>query len=196
MFETAIEFQVNDSILAQKKKICYKDILAVVAEMLKQQKFQIKDISLVWLSFSQKAAEVIRYRSPRTDGFHAGYFLDLEPWGGDVVFGFYQPFSGKVYVVKSECLDNVKAVSGNLQFVLSYHKTQTSRDCFDVKRLSRCFSISQEMLSSNQVLTACEDREILKTVLSTHSSLAEDAFYEKELFHDMKHNSPMFFNKF
>ena len=199
MFKTATEIQVNDSILAQKKKICYKDVLAVVTETLRERKFYIQNVSLVWLRFSQEVEPFVHCRSPRTDGFHAGYFLDLRPYEGNVIFGFYQPFSGKVYIIESKCLCDAEAVVGNLQFPLAFRKTQTRRtsnEYFDVKRLSRCFKVGRKCFSFNYVLTACEDREVVKTVVSTPSSLAEDAFYEEEILTEIQRNSPMFFNKF
>ncbi len=199
MFKTVLEIQVNDSILAQKKKIYYQDILAVVAKTLKQQKFYIQDGSLVWLKFSREVDRLVHCRSPRTSGSHAGYFLDLCPYKGNVVFGFYQPFSGKVYVIDSKELEDAEAVEGNLQFNLDFRKMQTNRmfgEYFDIKRLSRCFEVCKKCFSSEYVLTACEDREVVKTVVSTSSSSAEDAFYEKEVSSNIKRYSPMFFNKF
>lgn len=114
MFNTICEIQVNDSILAQKEKICYGDVLAAVEEPLRQQRFHIKDGALIWLKFSQEAERFIHCQSPRDDGFHAGYFFDLQPYEENVVFGFYQPLSKRVYVIESKYLYDAEAIVGNV----------------------------------------------------------------------------------
>lgn len=186
-------FPVNDSSLKQLKKICYKDILSMFTEIFKNEQIQFVCIDVIWAKFEDEISKEFQINSPRKDKMHAMYVMEFQDKEENDLWGYYQPFSGKFYIVdKSLMLDAEDCIAENVQFPLGYCKNNIKYNLFEVARNSRCFKVRRKWFSIEKKLVACEDRTTIKTMHSTQETSAVDDFhYGDVLAMEIKHYKPM-----
>ena len=86
--------ELNDTVLSVLRKIRLKPVLSVLKPVL-EAKYQIEQISFVWLKFAKNDLVEQNFRCLKDDGTHAVFWLHLRQ-DDKQMYGIYQPFSGKL----------------------------------------------------------------------------------------------------
>lgn len=163
-------FPVNDSSLKQLKKIRFKDIKAVVAEMLKNEKLRIEELDFYRIICDDNLISQMKLTPLGVYKYYAVYFFRLNDRYNNSCWGIYQPFSGEFYVIDCEDLHQYYNFNyKNVRFPMGYCKTQVvnSGKLFEVCQSSRLYKITTHWFSDNKTLVACEDSATTKVVYST-----------------------------
>lgn len=171
-------YEVNDTVLSVLRKIRLKQVLSVLNPVL-EAKYQIEQISFVWLKFAKNDLVEQNFRSLKDDDVHTVFWLLLRR-ENQQVYGIYQPFSGKLYVISRGLVSSVKPIVAGefVRFVLKY---TSFKDPFSryttVRRQSRCFMVQKRWFKNELQLCAKEDRIEERDVICNEGIALENAFY-------------------
>ena len=182
--------ELNDTVLSVLRKFRLKQVLSVLNPVL-EAKYQIEQISFVWLKFAKNDLVEQNFRSLKDDDTHAVFWLLLRQEDKQM-YGIYQPFSGKLYVISRGLVSSVKPIVAGefVRFVLKY---TSFKDPFSryttVRRQSRCFMVQKRWFKNELQLCAKEDRVEERDVICNEGITLENAFYaesQSENFHSYR----------
>lgn len=189
-------FPVNDSSLKQKSKIHYKDIKAIVADILKNEKLRIWILDLYYLAFDAELFSQMKLIPSDNNKKFVVYFFRLIDKYNDDYLGVYQPFSGEFYMLGSDSFIRLYDFHGkDVEFPLGYCKYPIGNrsDLFEVSQCSRCYKVATHWFSDNKTLVAYQDRCTTKIMHSTEEINPKDDFQCREVVSmEIKHYKKMY----
>lgn len=186
--------ELNDTVLSVLRKIRLKQVLSVLNPVL-EAKYQIEQISFVWLKFAKNDLVEQNFRSLKDDDTHAVFWLLLRQEDKQM-YGIYQPFSGKLYVISRGLVSSVKPIVAGefVRFVLKY---TSFKDPFSryttVRRKSRCFMVQKKWFKNELQLCAKEDRIEERDVICNEGIALENAFYVESKSEHLNSYKAMYF---
>ena len=186
--------ELNDTVLSVLRKIRLKQVLSVLNPVL-EAKYQIEQISFVWLKFAKNDLVEQNFRSLKDDDSHAVFWLLLRQEDKQM-YAIYQPFSGKLYVISRGLVSSVKPIVAGefVRFVLKY---TSFKDPFSryttVRRKSRCFMVQKKWFKNELQLCAKEDRIEERDVICNEGIALENAFYVESQSENFSSYKAMYF---